>query len=151
MNVRILPLLALAALVAACGGEPASRTTIGAEEDRTGGLPAELQTPIDSGNIAFRARDYETALRHYRQAASLAPDEPTGWFGVVMAADAMGNRELADSARARIDRIAPELNPGSHTSAGHPETTLGEGQMEMPAGHPSAAPNGSAALPPGHP
>jgi hypothetical protein len=134
MNRRYAPFLVLALTVAACGGEETARTTIGQDAERSGGLRAELQAPIDSGNVAFRARE-----------------EPTGWFGVVMAADALGDSALADSARARIAQIAPELNPTSHTPDGHPDTALEGGAPGMPAGHPTTNGDARPDLPVGHP
>jgi hypothetical protein len=151
MNRRYAPFLVLALTVAACGGEETARTTIGQDAERSGGLRAELQAPIDSGNVAFRARDYDAALRHYREATVRAPEEPTGWFGVVMAADALGDSALADSARARIVQIAPELNPTSHTPDGHPDTALEGGAPGMPAGHPTTNGDARPDLPVGHP
>jgi hypothetical protein len=151
MNRGLSYFIVLALTLSACGGEEGIRTTIGGEEQVSGGLPAELQASIDEGNAAFRARDFDAALEHYRAATVRAPDEPTGWFGIVMAADALGNAVLADSARARIGQIAPELNPTSHTPSGHPDTALQDEAAGMPAGHP--APNGAtrSELPLGHP
>lgn len=72
---------------------------------------ASLSEPViaqlDSGSTAFRADDYETALRHYREAARLAPDEASTWFGVYMAEKALGNGPAADSALARVRELAP--------------------------------------------
>jgi tetratricopeptide (TPR) repeat protein len=126
MRTRFASALVLALSVAACGTQTdeANRTTLGGEPaQQGGGLPAEIQAPIDSGNVAYRARDYEAALRHYQVATSRSENEPTAWFGVAMAAEAMGNRALADSARSRINRLAPDLNVSGHTDAsdtGHP-------------------------------
>lgn len=126
MRNRIFPLLAAALLAAGCQsqGTPAARMTIGAADaEPASGLPAELQAQIDSGNAAYRAKDYEAALRHYREAARRDPDEPTTWFGVAMAAGALGDEALADSARQRVQQLAPHLSPASHTdatAAGHP-------------------------------
>jgi tetratricopeptide (TPR) repeat protein len=142
MKIRIAALVAAALFVGACddGSKNAERMTIaeaGAGEDR---LPAEVREPIDMGNAAYRAKDFETALAYYRQAADRAPDEPTTWFGVAMAAEALGNQPLADSARARIDLLAPDLNVAGHTEAtsgGHPGGVAPNGHpMTMPSGHP---------------
>jgi Tfp pilus assembly protein PilF len=78
------------------------------------GLGPELQLQIDSGNAAYRAQDYAAALRHYREAAQRDPSEPTAWFGVSMAAGALGDEALSDSARLRLHRLAPELSTAGH-------------------------------------
>lgn len=127
MNTRFAPLLVLALLAAGCNNEgaEAARTTVGQDtaQQPVSSLAAEVQEPIDAGNQAYRDRDFAAALAHYQTATQRAPDEPTAWFGVAMAADAMGNRALADSARVRIETLAPELSTRGHTEAtdtGHP-------------------------------
>jgi hypothetical protein len=85
----------------------------GAAAEATGLLP-QLQVHIDSGNAAYREQDYEAALRHYRVAADQDPTEPTAWFGISMAAGALGDQTVLDSAQLRLHRLAPEL-----TTAGH--------------------------------
>jgi Flp pilus assembly protein TadD len=126
MKIRFAPLAVLALLAVGCANEgDAARTTVGQEmgEEPRSTLAADVQAPIDAGNQAYRNRDFAEALAHYRTATERAPNEATAWFGVAMAADAMGNRELADSARVRIEALAPELNVAGHTEAtpnGHP-------------------------------
>jgi Flp pilus assembly protein TadD len=115
MRIR-LSLLALLVLAGACGNEEAQRFTLNAAGEDQSRLAAEVQGPIDNGNAAFRARDYEAALAYYRQAAELAPEEATAWFGISMAAEALGDQALADTARAQINRLAPELMAEPHTS-----------------------------------
>lgn len=127
MNTRLVPLLVLALGAAACGGQPAAeRVTVGEPAAQPASrLSPELQEPIDNGNAAYRARDYEAALRHYQAATLAAPEEATGWFGVAMAAEALGDAETAGAARAEIARLAPDLSVAGHTQAtdsGHPGT-----------------------------
>jgi hypothetical protein len=64
-------------------------------------LPA-TRAALDAGNSAFRAKQYGIALSHYRLAAASSPGEAAPWFGVYMAAEAMHNPALADSAQAAI-------------------------------------------------
>jgi predicted Zn-dependent protease len=137
MKTRLVPLLVLALIAAGCDNQPeVERVTIGdATEEPTSRLAPELQAPIDAGNAAYRARDYEAALRHYQDATRAAPGEATGWFGVAMAAEALGDAATAEQARAEIAKLAPDLSVAGHTQAtdnGHPTT---DGAPPIP-GHP---------------
>lgn len=78
-------------------------------------LPANVAAAIDSGNAAYRAEDYENALRHYRAAAEDDEDVAAAWFGIYMAELALGR---VDEATRAIER-ARELAPGA--SLIHPE------------------------------
>jgi tetratricopeptide (TPR) repeat protein len=117
---RCIPLLLAAALVgAACQdqSEAANRVTLGEPQgEYGGGLPAELQAHIDDGNAAYRARDYEAALVHYQAAAEKDPSQPTAWFGVAMAASALGDEERAEQARQRVQQLDPDLGASSHSA-----------------------------------
>jgi Flp pilus assembly protein TadD len=107
--------IVLATLTAAgCGGSPeGDRMTLGEGGHPSTGLPAAVQMPIDSGNAAYRGGDYAAALAHYRTAAERAPDDPTPWIGVAMAAGALHDEPLRDSANARIRVLAPDLLAGA--------------------------------------
>lgn len=102
-------LAAVVVLVGSCGPpEPApDAMEHSAEDARIGSSAAAVQIRLDSGNAAFRAGNLEDALRHYRAAADAAPGNPSAWFGVYMAHDAMGNTEAADSALERARRQVP--------------------------------------------
>jgi hypothetical protein len=62
---------------------------------------------LDSGNAAFKAKDYERALRHYQNATKIEDDEPAGWFGIYMTELARGNAAAADVALKRAQQHAP--------------------------------------------
>jgi tetratricopeptide (TPR) repeat protein len=106
--VRAALLLALAA----CGRGDAAAT----RRARPGAaaIPAPVRAQLDSGNAAYRLRDYPAALRHYREAARLDPDQAPAWYGVQMAAGALGDRAAADSAGARLRALAPATPPAVH-------------------------------------
>lgn len=70
-------------------------------------ISGEARIQLDSGNAAFRVQDFEQALIHFTRVTELEPDDATGWFGLYMAHDAMGNTEAADSAIARARSEAP--------------------------------------------
>ena len=143
MKILWVMALLVGATLAACGkGGPA---TSGTPADSAAARPVVAEggrAQLDSGNAAYRAKDYTGALAHYRAAVESQPRSPAAWFGVYMAQTALGNKAAADSAMNQ----ARTLDPGM--GGGHP--TGGEG-MEggaLPPGHPRTTPQ---TLPPGHP
>ena len=103
--------LALAGLVllAIAGCSPPDDQRTDTLDPTTAGreLSGDARVQLDSGNAAFRAGDYTQALVHFTRVTELAPDDATGWFGIYMAHDAMGNQAAADSAIARARSQAP--------------------------------------------
>lgn len=100
---------ALLLALAACG-----RGDAGGASPAAAAVPAPVRAQLDSGNAAYRLRDYPAALRHYREAARLGPDQAPAWYGVQMAAGALGDRAAADSAGARLRALAPATPPAVH-------------------------------------
>jgi tetratricopeptide (TPR) repeat protein len=70
-------------------------------------MPPAALAQLDSGTAAFRADDYEAALRHYTRVTEIAPDMGAGWFGVYMAAEALGDVERAEESLERARSIVP--------------------------------------------
>jgi Tfp pilus assembly protein PilF len=70
-------------------------------------LSAETVAQIDSGNAAYRRGDFEAAVTAFGTATASAPDDPTGWFGLYMAHQSLGNTAAADSAIATARSLAP--------------------------------------------
>ncbi len=62
-------------------------------------LTPEAQALIDSANALVRADLHQEALELYRRAVAAAPGNATPWFGIGLAAEALGDSALADSAR----------------------------------------------------
>lgn len=90
-------------------GEDQKTESIGAEDiksERTERSP-EFIGQLDSGNAAYRAKDYERALRHYQAVTRLDDDEAAGWFGIYMTELARGNAAAADLALKRAQEHAP--------------------------------------------
>jgi len=121
MTKRIFFALCAVAVASACqsDSEAANRTTLGSAEYGDGmasGLPAGLQAHIDEGNAAYRTQDYESALQHYQIAADMDPAQPTAWFGVAMAASALGDDERAEAARQRVQQLDPALGGADHST-----------------------------------
>ncbi len=105
---RVLAAAVLALTVGAC--TPDDQRTDTLDPTTAGrGLPDAAMAQLDSGNVAFRAGNYETALAHYRRVTEIVPDDATGWFGIYMAQQALGNVAAADSAIAEARR----RNPGA--------------------------------------
>ena len=103
---------ALLLALAACGRGDAAGARRAAP--RAAAIPREVRAQLDSGNAAYRGRDFRAALRHFREAARLGPGQPVAWYGVQMAADALGDRAAADSAATRLRALAPSAPPAVH-------------------------------------
>lgn len=112
MNSYRVVAICCCALVALAGcrrPEDQKTESIGAEDvraARTELLPA-ARAQLDSGNVAFKAKDYERALRHYREVTRLDKETTAGWFGVYMVEQARGNAAAADSALAQAQKLQP--------------------------------------------
>ena len=85
-------------------------------------LPPAVQARLDSGNTAYRAGEYQEALRHYRVATGDSAGGEAAWFGVYMAQQALGNEAAADSALRRAGELGE--SPSFHPS---PSDTTGAG------------------------
>jgi Flp pilus assembly protein TadD len=59
------------------------------------------QALIDSGNVAFRAKDFEGAARRYASATAVKPDDPAAYYGLGMALSHLGRDDEAREAYAR--------------------------------------------------
>ena len=71
------------------------------------------QALIDSGNAAFRVKDFDGAARRYASAAAVEPGDPAAWYGLGMALSRLGRDDEAREAYAR----ARELQARSADSA----------------------------------
>jgi hypothetical protein len=108
-------------------------------------LPSAAASHLDSGNVAFRGKAYDDALRHYRAAADAAPEHAAPWYGVFMVGEATKNKSLADSATAMV---AQRSGGGGLADTAMAKAHSGTGAMPgaLPPDHPP-----TNALPPGHP
>lgn len=116
-------LITLCIAMAACGtSDDAPRVPLGAAGATTSAASGPVREALDKGNAAYRAKDYQGALRAYREAAAVAtPDNAAPYYGIQMAARALGNTALADSAMTRIRAISgdsikadPHALPSNH-------------------------------------
>jgi Flp pilus assembly protein TadD len=119
--------VACAALIGALAG---CRSDAGPPDDQPTGsidsaawqkaraLPAGVAAALDSGNVAFRAGDFEAARAQYIRATELGPHVSAAWFGLSMSERRLGNAASADAAMQRVRQLAPGaslLHPGNDT------------------------------------
>ncbi|HEU4585566.1 MAG TPA: hypothetical protein VFR95_07435 [Gemmatimonadaceae bacterium] len=89
--------------------------------------------PLDRGNAAYRAGNYAGALDAYRAAAVAAPEDAAPYFGIYMAAMALHDTVLADSAM-RVIR-AQHASGGDMLTDSSLRDLHAHGAM-VPKGHP---------------
>ena len=70
------------------------------------GGPLRSQALIDSGNAAFRAKDYDAAARRYASAVALQPGDPAAHYGLGMALSHLGRDDEAREAYGRARELA---------------------------------------------
>ena len=70
-------------------------------------MPAGLAAALDSGSAAFRLDDFEAAAEYYAQAVALDSTSAPAWFGVYMAARALGRDDEAAEALQMTRDIVP--------------------------------------------
>jgi hypothetical protein len=147
--VRALLAGALASGAVGCGGDdragrvplaqggPNATGAADDESDRT--LPPGM-TPVsaallDSGNVAFRMKQYPVARAYYERAAAAVPTLAAPWYGVYMVAQATSNQPLADSA---LKMVAQRSDGAALTAQeiGKAHSTMGDTTRALPPGHP---------------
>jgi tetratricopeptide (TPR) repeat protein len=127
--IRRTAFTALVALIALAACErPDDQETGSISQDEVRGARENLDpgvvAALDSGNVAYRAKDYETARRYFREATEIDDGVAAAWFGVYMAELALGNDDEAEAAMERAQGLAPGA------SLIHPDTM---GQEPAPA------------------
>jgi hypothetical protein len=142
--VGAVALVATTFAAAGCQKEERGEPLGGARAD--GAIPIGARSALDEGNAFYRSGQFDAALASYRQAVEAAPGQAAPWYGVYMAATALGDKQLADSAMARIDAFGPGEGTLSDSAMRDVHTGGGAGAL-MPPGHPAPG----AALPKGHP
>ena len=82
-----------------------------------------FQAQLDSGNIAYRAKDYKKAKEHYTNATQIDSTKGAAWFGVYMAEDKLGNKAAADLAIKKAQSLNPQFDAKNpHAGAAMPAT-----------------------------
>lgn len=135
---RIAGLLALTAMVVvACRPDEQETGSISAEDVREAraSLPPEVQMHLDSGNAAYRRKDYMAAREHYRAAAASDEDQPAAWFGLAMVHGAMGDSAAAAQAMEKARSLAPGatlIHPNGAAPRRAPAADTGERRSPHP-------------------
>ena len=76
------------------------------------------QALIDSGNAAFKAKDFDGAARRYASAAAVTPDDPAAYYGLGMALARLGRDDEARVAYGRARALAGR--PADSSGPAHP-------------------------------
>jgi hypothetical protein len=120
--IAILALASLTTLAAGCGKDDSAARVpldqVGSQTGAPGGggtLSPEVRASLDRGNEAFRAKRYDEALTAYRDAAAAAPNDAAPYYGIQMAARALGRTAVADSAAEKIRVLSPGSSTGGAT------------------------------------
>ena len=90
-------------------------------------LPEAAGQMLDSGNMAFRAKQFDVAQRYYTKAAQLAPKHGAPWFGIFMVGEATQNKVLKDSAMAEVQK-----RTGGVGMPSHPDSALRNPHAALP-------------------
>jgi hypothetical protein len=140
---RIVRIAAIAVMAGACGGGGAPKVplALAAKDSNAKATEAahELLGPIaqaalDSGNALFRKKEYVRALAKYRAAAEAAPQHSAPLFGIYMVAQAMNDKNLADSALAGIRARNGPLQGPSGAPHAMSDSALRELRAQMKKG-----------------
>ncbi len=76
------------------------------------------QALIDSGNAAFKAKDYAGAAKRYASAVSVAPDDPAAQYGLGMALAKLGREDEARQAYAKARELARSQGDSTEVEQG---------------------------------
>ena len=107
--MRIVTVIVLVGMVSACAPDDQKTGTIATDnaEQTRAEMSPELKLHLDSGNAAFRRKDYAVARTHYQSAIEADEKQPAGWFGIYMVELAAGNAEAAGKALDRAQKLVP--------------------------------------------
>jgi len=117
---------AVSLAASACGKTDAPKVPLDAPQQPASGMTGPAKSALDSGNLSFRAKDYDRALAQYEISARLAPSEAAPLLGVLMVAEVKHDQKLTDSTLARLRKIDPSLadtsavTPHSKAMRAHP-------------------------------
>lgn len=140
--IRLLPASILVVFAASCSkpdnNAPASQQAVA--DAPSADLPEAAQSALAKGNDEYRAGRFEEALAQYTIATREAPAHAAPYYGVLMAAQKLGNRNLADSASAMIKQLSGEdgsvhVDPNANPHApGRKEGVSRHGVIPPPSG-----------------
>jgi tetratricopeptide (TPR) repeat protein len=107
---RTTLVIVLALMIAACKRPDDQKTeSIEAKDmnEARADISPAARAQLDSGNTAYKAKEYDRALAFYQRVTELDKDAAAGWFGIYMTELARGNAPAADSALRRAQKQAP--------------------------------------------
>jgi Flp pilus assembly protein TadD len=96
---------------AASGAAPAADSAHATRSAIAGSLRS--QALIDSGNAAFRVKDFDAAARRYASAVAIQPDDPAAYYGLGMALSRLGRDDEARVAYAKARELAARAGDSS--------------------------------------
>jgi len=99
LRLALFAALAATFALAGCGRKPAARPAPAGALERS-------QALIDSGNVAYRAGEFENAARRYASASVAKPDDPAAYFGLGMALAKLGRDDDARVAYAKARALS---------------------------------------------
>jgi len=85
-------------------GSPAAAGAMGDPAALVPTMTGAAKAALDSGNAAYRRKDYAAALVAFEKSQKLAPDDAAPWFGIYMVAQARKDNRAADAALAEIQK-----------------------------------------------
>lgn len=94
---------------------PATGAMAGANAQREPAITAESQALLETGNAAFRRKDYAAALAAYEKAAKGSPEHAAPWMGIYMVARVRNDAKAMDAAQAELNKRSP--GPGTNVPA----------------------------------
>ena len=93
--------------LAGCGGaKPAAKAEVAAPAPQAESGRARSQSFIDAGNEAYKAADFELALKRYAAAAVADPRDPAAYFGMGMTFTRLTREDEARAAFARAQQLS---------------------------------------------
>ena len=107
--MKIIVACTIALLMLGCRPDDQKTSTIDAKgaRDSRAQLPPQLVVHLDSGNAAYRRKDYPAAKHHYEAAIRVDEKHPAAWFGLHMVERAQGNAAAAQRALEQTQKLVP--------------------------------------------
>jgi Tfp pilus assembly protein PilF len=110
----LLPVLACVALLSGGCSRPRAADTAtsppgGTATDSPG--RARSEAFIEAGNQAYRANDFELALKRYAAAAVADPQDPAAYFGMGMTFTRLKREDEARAAFSKARQLSHEARP----------------------------------------
>jgi Tfp pilus assembly protein PilF len=120
------PIILVSALVLV-GCRPDDQKTSSIETSNVKSARAQLAPAVvmqlDSGNAAFKRKDYDLARTRYQAAVAADESVAAGWFGLYMTQVALKDSVAAEASLKRAQKLAPGatlIHPRPDRATRHP-------------------------------